>query len=81
MTYNQTMLIPVFAIFRSGNLTQKKADELFSELVTANTAKRVFMYLGIVVAALGGIGFALCFIKIKMISKRELAENKQNQEK
>lgn len=60
-------MLPVFAIFRSGNLTQHKADELFKPLVTALSVKTTLFYIGIVFALVGAVGFGYGLTKKKQL--------------
>lgn len=46
-------MLPVFAIYRSGNLTQAEADKLFGPLVTALNVKTIIFYVGIVLTLIG----------------------------
>ena len=46
-------MLPVFAIYRSGNLTEEKANELFGPLTTALNVKTAFFYVGIVLTVVG----------------------------
>lgn len=68
-TYNQTCMLPVFAIYRSGNLTDTKADELFRPLTTALNIKMAIFYVGIVMLLLGAGGSAYGFINLRRVKK------------
>ena len=61
------MLLPIFSISRSGNLTEPKFHELYDPLLTAVKAKSAVLIIGIVLTVIF-IGF-LVFATIK---KRKL---------
>lgn len=46
-------MLPVFSIYRSGNLTEEKAHELFDPLTTALNVKTGIFYVGIVLTLIG----------------------------
>jgi hypothetical protein len=68
--YPTDVLLPIFSISRSGNLTESKFHELYDPLVTAFKAKTAVVYIGIILTVVF-IGL-LVFATIK---KRKLAKN------
>lgn len=76
-TINQTMMMPVVSIFRSGNLTEIKAHELFGPLTTALSVKTAMFYVGIVLALAGAGGFAYGFTNLRR-AKRQIDEKSES---
>ena len=71
-------MLPVFSLFRSGNLTQEKADELFQPLVTALNVKTALFYIGIVAALGGASACGYGFTKKKQIEKEIKEERRRS---
>jgi hypothetical protein len=62
-------MIPVFSIYRSGNITESKANELLGALKTVSTIKQIFLYIGIVFSVLGFTWVMFSLIKLRLIIK------------
>lgn len=54
-------MLPVFSLYRSGNISQEKAEELFGDLKTAIAAPRIMMLLGLI--WLLGTVICLCVVR------------------
>lgn len=54
---NDTML-PVFSVWRSGNLTEEKYKEIYAPLITALAVQASLKYVGIGLAVLAAAGLA-----------------------
>ena len=65
-------MLPVFSVARAGNITEDKANELFSSLKTVYSLDTASLYVGIILAVLGafGAGFGI----------KKLSETKSNRE-
>lgn len=63
-------MLPVFAIYRSGNLTETKAGELFDPLTTALNIKSAIFYIGIMMTLLGIGGSTYGYINIRRLKRR-----------
>jgi hypothetical protein len=42
------MMMPVFSVYRSGNISSETVDDLFGDLKTALSAKRVIFLVGLI---------------------------------
>ena len=68
-TYNQTSFLPVFSIYRAGNLTEEQANNLFGEMKVAFVFQGVMFYVGIFVAIGGAIGSGVGFHKLRKLQQ------------
>lgn len=73
-------MLPIFAIARSGNLSETKFHELYDPLIMALDAKPVVVRIGvgmIVAFALLGILGVYCQIKAKRAGETEVRKDEQ----
>lgn len=74
-------MLPVFAVYRSGNLTEEKANELFGPLTTALNVKTAIFYIGIVLVLVGLGILVLGVLNIRRINRSNeegVSKNKQS---
>lgn len=74
-------MLPVFAVYRSGNLTEEKANELFGPLTTALNVKTAIFYIGIVLVLIGLGILVLGVLNIRRINRSNeegVSKNKQS---
>lgn len=74
-------MLPVFSVYRSGNLTEAQADKLFSPLNFALNVKTALFYVGIVVALGGVTSFGYGLTKKKEMQKKMKGENAKEKQK
>lgn len=66
-------MMPVFSIYRSGNLTEDQANKLFSPLKTAFSVSSALFYLGIIVGIVG------CVVGVHGFTKLQELKNKKKE--
>ena len=70
-TYPIGTMMPIFAISRSGNLTEEKFHQLFDPLVMGLKFKQVVVYIGIGLALLSIVMFLFSYYKMRKANKKE----------
>ena len=70
-------MLPMFSVYRSGNMSAEVVDEYFGDLRTAISSKRVFVILGFII--LGVLCLLFCLLKrsqnLKNVKKQSLLES------
>lgn len=67
---NGPLFLPIFAVYRSGNLTADTAHKLFGTLKSALNAKTALFYIGIVLSLVGAAGAGYGFTNYKRVTRR-----------
>jgi hypothetical protein len=68
-------MLPVFTVYRSGNLTEEKFHQFYGDLLMGFTIKRVVVYVGIGLGAVSLVVFIA--VTLKMIRDKKTKQSEK----